>query len=137
MRGNELFKFAVRAMESISRDALAEAGRDAGELVALLPHQANQRIIDATAERLGIAKEKVCMNIDRYGNTSAASVPILLDEVVRAGRIKEGDLIELVAFGGGVTWGAGVMTWSPKAAWPIEAREARASIAAVKSGAPA
>ncbi len=137
MRGNELFKFAVRAMESISREALAEAGRDASELAALLPHQANQRIIDATAERLGIAKEKVCMNIERYGNTSAASVPILLDEVVRAGRIQEGDLIELVAFGGGVTWGAGVTTWSPKAAWPVSAREARGSIAAVKSGAPA
>jgi 3-oxoacyl-[acyl-carrier-protein] synthase III len=137
MRGNELFKFAVRAMESISRDALAEAGRDASELVALIPHQANRRIIDATAERLGIATEKVFMNIDRYGNTSAASVPILLDETVRAGRLKEGDLIELVAFGGGVTWGAGVMTWSPTAAWPLEAREARVSIAAVKSGAPA
>ena len=137
MRGNELFKFAVRAMESISREALAEAGRDASELKALIPHQANQRIIDATAERLGIAGEKVFMNIERYGNTSAASVPILLDEVVREGKVAEGDLIELVAFGGGVTWGAGVMTWSPKAAWPIEGREARGSIAAVRSGAPA
>jgi 3-oxoacyl-[acyl-carrier-protein] synthase-3 len=137
MRGNELFKFAVRAMESISREALAEAGRDASELKALIPHQANRRIIDATAERLGIAAEKVFMNIERFGNTSAASVPILLDEVVREGRIAEGDLVELVAFGGGVTWGAGVMTWSPKAAWPIEGREARGSIAAVKSGATA
>jgi 3-oxoacyl-[acyl-carrier-protein] synthase-3 len=86
MRGNELFKYAVRAMEQISRDALAEAGRGVDELVALLPHQANQRIIDATADRLGIPKEKVMMNIERYGNTSAASVPILLDEVVRTGR---------------------------------------------------
>ena len=136
MRGNELFKFAVRAMESISREALAEAGRDASELKALIPHQANRRIIDATAERLGIAPEKVFMNIERTGNTSAASVPILLDEVVREGRIQEGDLVELVAFGGGVTWGAGVLTWSPTAAWPVEGREARGSIAAVKSGAP-
>ncbi len=137
MRGNELFKFAVRAMESISRDALVEAGRDASELTALIPHQANRRIIDATAERLGIASEKVFMNLDRYGNTSAASVPILLDEVVRDGRIKQGDLLELVAFGGGVTWGAAVTTWDPAAAWPVEAREARTSIAAVKTGAPA
>src|SRR5207344_2818685 len=108
MRGNELFKYAVRAMEQVSRDALAEAGRDASELALLVPHQANERIIDAAAERLGIATEKVMMNIERYGNTSAASIPILLDEVVRNGRIKDMDLIELVAFGGGVTWGAGV-----------------------------
>ncbi len=137
MKGNELFKFAVRAMESISRDALAEAGREPGELKALIPHQANRRIIDATAERLCNAAEKVFMNIEHYGNTSAASVPILLDEVVRDGRLSEGDLIELVAFGGGVTWGAGVMTWSPSAAWPLEGREARGSIAAVKSAVPA
>ena len=137
MRGNELFKYAVRAMEQISRDALAEAGRDASELVALLPHQANQRIIDATADRLGIAKEKVMMNIERYGNTSAASVPILLDEVVRAGKVKDKELIELVAFGGGVTWGAGVIEWNPKVAWPMAGREAKGSIAAVKTGATA
>jgi 3-oxoacyl-[acyl-carrier-protein] synthase-3 len=137
MRGNELFKYAVRAMEQISRDALAGAGRSAEELVALIPHQANQRIIDATADRLGIPKDKVMMNIERYGNTSAASVPILLDEVVRAGRIKDKDLLELVAFGGGVTWGAAVIEWNPTAARPIEGREAKSSIAAVKTGAPA
>jgi 3-oxoacyl-[acyl-carrier-protein] synthase-3 len=137
MRGNELFKYAVRAMEQISRDALAEAGRSAEELVALIPHQANQRIIDATAERLGIPKEKVVMNIERFGNTSAASVPILLDEVVRSGMIKDRDLIELVAFGGGVTWGAGVVEWNPKAAYPLAGREARESISSVKSGASA
>ncbi len=114
MRGNELFKYAVRAMEQVSRDALEEAGRPASELALLLPHQANQRIIDATAERLGLPTEKVMMNIERYGNTSAASVPILLDECVRNGKIKVGDLIELVAFGGGVTWGAAVIEWNPK-----------------------
>ncbi|MEP7028527.1 MAG: 3-oxoacyl-[acyl-carrier-protein] synthase III C-terminal domain-containing protein, partial [Candidatus Eisenbacteria bacterium] len=129
--------YAVRAMEQISRDALAEAGRAPEDLVALIPHQANSRIINATAERLGVPVEKVMMNIERYGNTSAASVPILLDEVVRAGQIKDMDLIELVAFGGGVTWGAGVIEWNPKAAWPITGREARSSIAAVKTGAPA
>lgn len=137
MRGNELFKYAVRAMEQISRDALAEAGRSTEELVALIPHQANQRIIDATAERLGIPRDKVMGNIERYGNTSAASVPILLDEVVREGKIKDKDLIELVAFGGGVTWGAAVIEWNPKAAWPIVGRDARSSIAAVKTGVPA
>jgi len=135
MRGNELFKYAVRAMEQVSRDALAEAGRDPSELALLLPHQANQRIIDAAAERLGIAGERVMMNIERYGNTSAASIPILLDEVVRNGNLKEMELVELVAFGGGVTWGAGVIEWNPKAAAPMARREARASIAAVRSGA--
>ena len=137
MRGNELFKYAVRAMEQVSRDALAEAGRDASELALLVPHQANERIIDAAAERLGIAIEKVMMNIERYGNTSAASIPILLDEVVRNGSLKEMDLVELVAFGGGVTWGAAVVEWNPKSGAPVARREARASIATVKSGASA
>jgi 3-oxoacyl-[acyl-carrier-protein] synthase-3 len=118
MRGNELFKYAVRAMEQVSRDALEEAGRPPSDLALLLPHQANQRIIDATAERLGLPPEKVMMNIERYGNTSAASVPILLDECVRNGSIKLGDLIELVAFGGGVTWGAAVVEWNPKGVSP-------------------
>jgi len=137
MRGNELFKYAVRAMEQVSRDALMDAGREASELKLLIPHQANQRILTAAAERLGLGPEKVRMNIERYGNTSAASIPILLDEVVRAGDVKELDLIELVAFGGGVTWGAGVVEWNPKAALPVTPREARGSIAAVRSGAPA
>ena len=118
MRGNELFKYAVRAMEQVSRDALEEAERPASELALLIPHQANQRIIDATAERLGLPQEKVMMNIERYGNTSAASVPLLLDECVRDGRIQVGDLIELVAFGGGVTWGAAVVEWNPLALAP-------------------
>jgi 3-oxoacyl-[acyl-carrier-protein] synthase-3 len=111
MRGNELFKFAVRAMESISRDALAEAGRDASELVALIPHQANRRIIDATAERLGIAAEKVFMNIDRYGNTSAASIPLALDESVRAGKVRRGDILLFSAMGAGITWGTAIVRW--------------------------
>jgi 3-oxoacyl-[acyl-carrier-protein] synthase-3 len=136
MRGNELFKYAVRAMEQVSRDALADAGRDASELKLLIPHQANQRILTAAAERLGLGPEKVKMNIERYGNTSAASIPILLDEVVRSGDIEELDLIELVAFGGGVTWGAGVVEWNPKAAFPAKARAARAPIANVRTGAP-
>ncbi len=137
MRGNELFKFAVRAMEQVSREALEYAGRDAADVQVMIPHQANRRIIDATAERLGIPAERVLMNIERYGNTSAASVPILLDESVRAGRIKEKDLVELVAFGGGVTWGAAVLEWNPKAAWPVATREAKGSIATVRSGAQA
>jgi 3-oxoacyl-[acyl-carrier-protein] synthase-3 len=134
MRGNELFKYAVRAMEQVSRDALEEAGRPASELAVLIPHQANQRIIDATAERLGLPPEKVMMNIERYGNTSAASVPILLDECVRDGKIKVGDLIELVAFGGGVTWGAAVVEWNPKALAP---EVVRGLSAGAKTGASA
>jgi len=124
-------------MEQVSRDALADAGRDASELKLLIPHQANQRILTAAAERLGLGPEKVKMNIERYGNTSAASIPILLDEVVRSGDIEDLDLIELVAFGGGVTWGAGVVEWNPKAAFPAKARAARAPIANVRTGAPA
>jgi 3-oxoacyl-[acyl-carrier-protein] synthase-3 len=134
MRGNELFKYAVRAMEQVSRAALEEAGRPASDLALLLPHQANQRIIDATAERLGLPAEKVMMNIERYGNTSAASVPILLDEVVRDGKVKVGDLIELVAFGGGVTWGAAVVEWNPLG---LPAAEVRATHASAKTGASA
>jgi 3-oxoacyl-[acyl-carrier-protein] synthase-3 len=134
MRGNELFKYAVRAMEQVSRAALEEAGRPASDLALLLPHQANQRIIDATADRLGLPAEKVMMNIERYGNTSAASVPILLDEVVRDGKVKVGDLIELVAFGGGVTWGAAVVEWNPLG---LPAAEVRATHASAKTGASA
>ena len=137
MRGNELFKYAVRAMEQVSRDALAEAGRDAAELALLVPHQANQRIIAAAADRLGVGPEKVKTNIEHFGNTSAASIPILLDEVVGAGEVNERDLIELVAFGGGVTWGAAVVEWNPKAAVPLVPREARGRMGAVRSGAPA
>lgn len=111
MRGNELFKVAVRSMEEVSRRVLEEGGVRPEELSLFIPHQANQRITDAVRERLGVAPEKVYSNISRIGNTSSASIPICLDECVRAGRIKKGDLILMSAFGAGVTWGAILMRW--------------------------
>jgi 3-oxoacyl-[acyl-carrier-protein] synthase-3 len=111
MSGNDVFKIAVRGMEGIARQALAEANVTVGEIDLLVPHQANLRIIDATARRLEVPPEKVVVNIERYGNTSAASIPLALDEAVRGGRIQKGSTIVMVAFGGGLTWGAAVVRW--------------------------
>jgi 3-oxoacyl-[acyl-carrier-protein] synthase-3 len=122
MRGNELFKFSVRAMETVARHALEDAGISVERLKYLVPHQANVRILNAIAERMGLRPEQLVVNIERFGNTSAASIPISLDEVVRAGRLEKGDVIELVAFGGGVTWGALVLEWDPAAAYPLRSR---------------
>jgi len=112
MKGKELFKVAVRGMDDSLRKALAEAGLTPADLELVIPHQANLRIIDAVRERTGLPPERVIVNIDRYGNTSSASIPITLDEVVRAGRLKPGDHVGFVAFGGGITWGASVATWT-------------------------
>ena len=111
MSGNDVFKHAVRAMESVAVETLEAAGRKPEDLSLLIPHQANYRIIDATARRLGLPMEKVFVNLDRYGNTSSASIPLALDEARRGGRIRPGDLIELVTFGGGFTWAAAVIEW--------------------------
>jgi 3-oxoacyl-[acyl-carrier-protein] synthase-3 len=111
MQGNEVFKYAVRAMEEMALVALSKAGKDVSEVDLLIPHQANLRIIHATAKRLGIPMEKVFVNVNRYGNTSAASIPLALDEAVKEGRVKDGDLVELVTFGAGFTWGAAVIRW--------------------------
>jgi len=111
MSGNDLFKIAVRGMETVARQALEEAGVGVSDIDLLVPHQANLRIIDATARRLEVPSEKVVVNIDRYGNTSAASIPIALDEAVRGGRIRPGSTVVMVAFGGGLTWGAAVVKW--------------------------
>ncbi|HEX7881087.1 MAG TPA: beta-ketoacyl-ACP synthase III [Candidatus Eisenbacteria bacterium] len=111
MSGNDLFKIAVRGMETVARQALDEAGIGISDIDLLVPHQANLRIIDATARRLEVPSEKVVVNIDRYGNTSAASIPIALDEAVRGGRIRPGSRVVMVAFGGGLTWGAAVVNW--------------------------
>lgn len=111
MSGNDVFKYAVRAMESVACEALEAAGHKPEELDLLVPHQANYRIIDATARRLGLPMEKVFVNLDRYGNTSSASIPLALDEAKRQGRLKPGDLVELVTFGGGFTWAAAVVRW--------------------------
>jgi len=111
MRGNELFKVAVRNMEEVSRQVLEKAQVCASQIDLFIPHQANQRITEAVRERLGVAPEKVYTNIDRIGNTSSASIPICIDECVRAGRLKRGDMILMAAFGAGVTWGAVLMRW--------------------------
>lgn len=111
MRGNELFKVAVRSLEDVSRRVLEHAGLEANQLDLFIPHQANQRITDAVRERLGIVPEKVFSNISRIGNTSSASIPLCLDECVRTGRVKKGDLILMSAFGAGVTWGSILMRW--------------------------
>jgi len=109
MNGKEVFKIAVRSMEEISRQALADAGVEINQVSLVIPHQANRRIIVALAERLGMPLEKVVVNVEKYGNTSAASIPVALDEARRQGRIKPGDIVLLNAFGGGFTWGAAVV----------------------------
>lgn len=109
MKGNELFKVAVRSMAEISTEMLEKAGYKVEDVNMVVPHQANQRITDAVASRLGVPEEKMYSNIAQTGNTSSASIPIALDECLESGKIKEGDLVLLTAFGGGVTWGATVI----------------------------
>jgi len=111
MSGNDVFKHAVRAMESVAGEALAAAGVTPDQLDLLVPHQANYRIIEATARRLNLPMEKVFVNLDRYGNTSSASIPLALDEARGLGRIRDGSLIALVTFGGGFTWAGSVVRW--------------------------
>ncbi|MEY4069582.1 MAG: hypothetical protein RL721_196 [Candidatus Eisenbacteria bacterium] len=112
MQGKKLYPFAVRSMEDATRRCAEGAGWDPAAIDLLIPHQANLRIIEAVRERLGLPQEKVYVNIDRYGNTSSASIPIALDECVRSGRLKQGDKLGIAAFGGGATWGAATMTWT-------------------------
>jgi 3-oxoacyl-[acyl-carrier-protein] synthase III len=111
MKGNELFKVAVRSMADVSREVLEEAGVTAEEVSLFIPHQANQRITDAVANKLNVDDARVYSNIAMHGNTSSASIPIALDECVEAGRIKKDDLVLLASFGGGVTWGGVLMRW--------------------------
>jgi 3-oxoacyl-[acyl-carrier-protein] synthase-3 len=111
MRGNELFKVAVRSLEEVSRRVMEQAKVEPSQIDLFIPHQANLRITEAVRERLGIPADKVYSNISRVGNTSSASIPICLDECVRSGRIKRGDLILMSAFGAGVTWGSVLMRW--------------------------
>jgi 3-oxoacyl-[acyl-carrier-protein] synthase-3 len=111
MKGNETFKVAVRTLEDLVVKTLEENKLDSSQLSLLIPHQANLRIIQATADRTGIPMDKVVVNLDRYGNTSAASIPIALDEAIRDGRVKDGDYILLEAFGGGFTWASVLIKW--------------------------
>jgi 3-oxoacyl-[acyl-carrier-protein] synthase-3 len=105
MKGNELFKVAVRSMADISTEMVEKAGYKVEDVDLVIPHQANQRITDAVAQRLGVPDEKVYSNIAEHGNTSSASIPIAIDECIEKGKIKDGSLVLLTAFGGGVTWG--------------------------------
>src|SRR6266513_4358726 len=111
MEGKETFKYAVQAMLSGATEVLQRCEIDITKIKCVIPHQANRRIIDAVGERLGAKSDQLFINLDRYGNTSAASVAIALDEAVHSGRIHRGDLILLVVFGAGLTWGAAVIEW--------------------------
>lgn len=111
MKGNETFKVAVRTLEEIARATLSANGLRVEDLDLYVPHQANVRILKAVMARLGLPIEKVVLNLDRYGNTSAASIPIALDEAVREGRIKDGSLVMLGAFGAGLTWASAIIRW--------------------------
>ncbi len=111
MKGNETFKVAIKAMADVTTELLAEQGFTKDQIDIFIPHQANLRIIDAVGERLKIDPKKVCKNVERYGNTSAASIPIALDECVREGRVKPGDLVLLTAFGAGLVWGSVLLRW--------------------------
>lgn len=111
MTGKETFKNAVQAMYGAAKEALKQCDLDISQIKCIIPHQANQRIIDAVGDRLGAKPEQLFVNLDRYGNTSAASVAIAFDEAVNSGRLQRGDLVLIVAFGAGLTWGAAVIEW--------------------------
>ncbi|MGE5575996.1 MAG: beta-ketoacyl-ACP synthase III [Syntrophothermus sp.] len=112
MSGNEVFKFAVRIMGEAAVEVLEKAGLSPGQVDLFVPHQANIRIIEAAAKRLGLSMDRVFVNVQKYGNTSAASIGLALDEAVREGRIKSGDLLVLVGFGAGLTWAAAALRWA-------------------------
>ena len=112
MNGSEVFKFAVRVIPRATKEALAKSGHELSELRWLIPHQANQRIIATIEERLGLDDEHVYMNLATTGNTSAASIPLALDDLYTSGRLAPGDLLALVGFGAGLTWGAAVVRWT-------------------------
>ena len=111
MEGKEVFKFAVGAITDVIKDVFRDTGYSASDIDWFVPHQANRRIIDGSAHKLGIAPEKVVTTVDRHGNTSAASIPLALDVAIKDGRIKPGDLVLLEAMGGGFTWGAALVRW--------------------------
>jgi len=111
MEGREVFKFAVGMVADVVQDAFAATGTSAEELKWFVPHQANKRIITASADKLGIAQEKVVITVNKHGNTSAASIPLALDTARKDGRIKDGDLVMIEAIGGGFTWGSALIRW--------------------------
>lgn len=111
MEGNEVFKVAVRMLTEVAQEAVAHNGMTMEDIDLFIPHQANIRILEATAKRLKLPAEKVYINVNRFGNTSAATIPLAMDEANRAGKLKENDLILLDAFGGGFTWASALMRW--------------------------
>ena len=111
MQGNEVYKFAVRMMTEVSRSVLESQGFSCSDVDLFIPHQANIRILEATAKRLKLSDEQCFINVGKYGNTSAATIPIALDEACRADRVHEGDLLLFAAFGGGFTWGGTLVRW--------------------------
>jgi 3-oxoacyl-[acyl-carrier-protein] synthase-3 len=111
MEGNDVFKHAVRGMEEAACAALTANGMSSSDISLFIPHQANRRIINAIAKRLGLSEDKVFINLHNYGNTSSASIPISLDEANRSGSMKPGDIVLLDAFGGGFTYGSVLMRW--------------------------
>lgn len=111
MAGNDVFKFAVRIMGSAAEEALIKAGLTKDDIDLLVPHQANIRIIQSALNRLNLPEDKAMINLEKYGNMSSASIPVALAEAVEQGRVKEGDRLMLVGFGGGLTWGASVLVW--------------------------
>ncbi len=111
MSGRDVFKHAVTRMIEACQKAIAKAGLTVNDVDLVIPHQANLRIIEAIGHRLGVPNDRYFINLEKYGNISAASIPVALDEAVRAGRVKQGDTIVLVAFGGGFTWGSAVLDW--------------------------
>lgn len=111
MQGREVFKFAVRIMEEGTRKILSKAGLSISDIDVYIPHQANTRIIDHAVKKLNLPYEKVIANVDKYGNTSAASIPLALDEALQQGRIKSGDNVVMIGFGAGLTWAAAAVRW--------------------------
>jgi 3-oxoacyl-[acyl-carrier-protein] synthase-3 len=112
MDGKEVFRHAVTCMTGVAKAALAKAGVAIEDVKLIIPHQANMRIVKAISDRLGGRPDQYYVNLDRFGNTSAASVIIALDEAARTGRLASGDLVLMTAFGGGFTWGASLMEWT-------------------------
>lgn len=111
MAGSDVFKFAVRSVPAVLEAALKKAGMESSEVDWLVMHQANQRILDAAAQRLNIAPDRVVSNLAEYGNTSAASIPLVLDEAVRGGKIRDGDVLAIAGFGAGLTWAGAIVRW--------------------------
>ncbi len=138
MKGREVFRFAVKKLPEITREVVERAGLSLGDVSLLIPHQANQRIIDAAVRTLDLPPGTVYTNLERYGNTSSASIPIALSEAAEAGRIHPGDLVVCAGFGAGLTWGAAAIRWSrphpaPPPRWLQFLRRMRYPLAAARS----